>query len=183
MAQKIQVRRGTAAAATAANEVLSAGEFGYETDTGKLKIGNGTTAWNSLPYLDTGGGGGGVSDHGSLTGLADDDHTQYLNEARSNTLNDARYAILIHKANHAIEGVDELSLELSQVSGLGVALESKAAANRRYWDPTSRDWTPRPQLEENTPVEAWSTYDSTASEPPGAMVGDVWYRHPDATVI
>lgn len=32
-------------------------------------------------------GGGGVSDHGSLTGLADDDHTQYHNDARG----DARY--------------------------------------------------------------------------------------------
>lgn len=34
-----------------------------------------------------GGGGGGVTDHGALTGLADDDHTQYHNDARG----DARY--------------------------------------------------------------------------------------------
>lgn len=33
------------------------------------------------------GGGGGVTDHGALTGLADDDHSQYLNQARG----DARY--------------------------------------------------------------------------------------------
>lgn len=32
-------------------------------------------------------GGGGVSDHGSLTGLSDDDHTQYHNDTRG----DARY--------------------------------------------------------------------------------------------
>lgn len=32
-------------------------------------------------------GGGGVTDHGALTGLADDDHTQYHNDARG----DARY--------------------------------------------------------------------------------------------
>lgn len=35
----------------------------------------------------TSGGGGGVTDHGALTGLADDDHTQYHNNARG----DARY--------------------------------------------------------------------------------------------
>jgi len=35
---------------------------------------------NSL--TDTNTSGGGVSDHGALTGLADDDHTQYLNTAR-----------------------------------------------------------------------------------------------------
>ena len=34
-----------------------------------------------------GGGGGGVTDHGALTGLGDDDHTQYHNDARG----DARY--------------------------------------------------------------------------------------------
>ena len=33
------------------------------------------------------GGGGGVSDHGALTGLTDDDHTQYHNDTRG----DARY--------------------------------------------------------------------------------------------
>lgn len=48
---RIQVRRGTAAQWTAANPVLAAGEQGFETDTGKLKIGNGTTAWASLPYV------------------------------------------------------------------------------------------------------------------------------------
>jgi hypothetical protein len=46
----IQHRRGTAATWTSANPVLSAGEPGYETDTGKNKIGDGTTAWNSLAY-------------------------------------------------------------------------------------------------------------------------------------
>jgi hypothetical protein len=50
MAQQIQLRRGTAAAATAANATLAIGELGLETDTGKLKIGDGVTAWNSLGY-------------------------------------------------------------------------------------------------------------------------------------
>lgn len=44
-------RRGTAAQAAAANEVLLAGEYGAETDTGLVKLGNGVTAWNELPYL------------------------------------------------------------------------------------------------------------------------------------
>lgn len=51
MAQRIQVRRGTAADATTANPTLTAGEIGFETDTGKLKIGDGVTAWNSLAYF------------------------------------------------------------------------------------------------------------------------------------
>ena len=50
MAVQIQFRRDTAAAWTAANPVLAAGELGLETDTTLYKIGNGSTAWNSLAY-------------------------------------------------------------------------------------------------------------------------------------
>jgi hypothetical protein len=50
MAQQIQLRRGTAAAWTAANPTLAEGEMGLEVDTNKFKIGTGTTAWNSLGY-------------------------------------------------------------------------------------------------------------------------------------
>ncbi len=47
----MQQRRGTAAQWTAANPVLGAGEIGFETDTNKFKIGNGSTAWTSLSYF------------------------------------------------------------------------------------------------------------------------------------
>ena len=46
----IQLRRGTASQWTSANPTLAAGEIGLETDTDKLKIGNGSTAWSSLFY-------------------------------------------------------------------------------------------------------------------------------------
>lgn len=45
----IQWRQGTAAAWTTVNPVLASGEPGYET-TGKWKVGDGATAWASLPY-------------------------------------------------------------------------------------------------------------------------------------
>jgi len=51
MTMQIQVRRDTAANWTGANPTLAAGEFGFETNTGKLKIGDGSTAWNSLSYI------------------------------------------------------------------------------------------------------------------------------------
>ena len=46
----IQVRRYTASNWTSVNPTLAAGEMGFETDTGKLKIGTGSTAWTSLSY-------------------------------------------------------------------------------------------------------------------------------------
>lgn len=51
MPDVIRWRRGTAAQWRAAATVLSAGEPGYETDTGKHKIGDGVTAWLDLPYF------------------------------------------------------------------------------------------------------------------------------------
>ena len=47
---RFRMRRGLAATWTSRNEVLLDGEFGLERDTGRVKIGNGTTAWNDLPY-------------------------------------------------------------------------------------------------------------------------------------
>ena len=43
-------RRDTAANWTAANPTLLAGEIGIESDTSKIKIGTGSTAWTSLAY-------------------------------------------------------------------------------------------------------------------------------------
>lgn len=51
----IELRRDTAANWTSANPVLGSGEPGYETDTGKLKLGDGTSTWTSLSYFLGGG--------------------------------------------------------------------------------------------------------------------------------
>jgi len=69
--QLVQLRRGTAAEWAASNPILAAGEIGFERDvpltvgpdndtysysdpatgTGAIKIGDGVTRWNDLPYL------------------------------------------------------------------------------------------------------------------------------------
>lgn len=46
-----QLKRGAASTWELLNPVLSAGEPGFEIDTGKLKIGDGKTQWNSLSYF------------------------------------------------------------------------------------------------------------------------------------
>ena len=48
---RIQLRRDTSSNWTTANTILTEGELGYETNTSKVKIGDGTTPWNSLNYL------------------------------------------------------------------------------------------------------------------------------------
>ena len=54
---QIKLRRDTAANFTSKNPVLGIGEPAYETDTKKLKIGDGTTAYTQLEYFSAGGGG------------------------------------------------------------------------------------------------------------------------------
>lgn len=51
MSVRLQFRRGTEAEWFAADTVLGEAEIGYETDTKKIKVGNGITSWNSLNYV------------------------------------------------------------------------------------------------------------------------------------
>ncbi len=57
------LRRGTAAQWTASNPTLLAGEPGFETDTGRWKLGDGATAWATLLYA-------GIKSLGGATGAA-----------------------------------------------------------------------------------------------------------------
>ena len=51
MPYRIQLRRDDAATWTSTNPTLYEGEIGIETDTGKIKIGDGTTTWTGLGYF------------------------------------------------------------------------------------------------------------------------------------
>jgi len=51
VAIRIQLRRDTATNWTSYNPILRAGEVGIETDTQRLKIGDGTSTWSSRPYV------------------------------------------------------------------------------------------------------------------------------------
>lgn len=51
MSQRIQLRRGTSEEWSLADPVLLPGEQGYETDSSRLKVGDGVTRWSSLPYI------------------------------------------------------------------------------------------------------------------------------------
>lgn len=94
---------------------------------GTLYIAADTSAlyrWNGTTYtlISGGGGGGGVSDHGALTGLADDDHPQYLTQARG----DARYPLLAH--THTLASLTDVNLAgasdgqvIKRVGGIWVA--------------------------------------------------------------
>jgi len=51
---KIQIRRDTATNWSSTNPTLASGEIGFDTTNNQMKIGNGSTAWNSLDYASGG---------------------------------------------------------------------------------------------------------------------------------
>lgn len=129
----IRLRRGTAAewAASApqpGGEVLKLGEPGYETDTKKLKIGDGTTPWNSLGYIMGGPGGGPII-------IEDIDHlvSQILvpGDGINLNFNDANDELIISTTglqpagNYSVVGHSHI---ISDVSGLQTALDGKQAS-------------------------------------------------------
>lgn len=67
IAKRLQLRHDTAANWIARNPTLLAGEIGIETDTNRMKIGNGTLNWASLPYFPSDTGLGSVFDGGTPT--------------------------------------------------------------------------------------------------------------------
>ena len=62
----IKFRRDTSTNWTSVNPIPAQGEPCYETDTGKLKIGNGSDNYVALPYVSDGGGGAGTTDYTQL---------------------------------------------------------------------------------------------------------------------
>lgn len=47
-----KLKRGTAARWAEVNPILALGEPGFVYDTNRLKIGDGVTPWNDLPYIE-----------------------------------------------------------------------------------------------------------------------------------
>lgn len=151
MARKklIVIRKGTAAEWTTANPILALGELGLETDTHKLKGGDGVTTWSSLAYITDGGGGGGSVAWGGITGTlsaqadlqsaldakADDSQITTLQTQIDGKQPAGSYASSTH--SHAISDVTGLATELSglaptvhshamsDVTGLVTALDGK----------------------------------------------------------
>lgn len=65
VAKRLQLRHDTAANWTARNPVLLQGEIGIETNTNRMKLGNGTMNWNTLPYFPADTALGSVFDGGT----------------------------------------------------------------------------------------------------------------------
>ncbi len=82
-------KRGTAERWLEVDPVLAAGEPGYESDTGKFKMGNGISKWSGLPYFTPRGAG--VPDDGSAASLIE----EHVNDLEPHPVYDAGPSLLL----------------------------------------------------------------------------------------
>jgi hypothetical protein len=138
MARKLQLRRGTAAQWTTSNPILAQGEPGFETDTGRFKIGNGSTAWSSLSYQ--GAAGAAVTALTPLT-VAADKMAYYTSASAAATTDLSAYArSLLAVANEAAlkalinaEGGVDFATQ-GGLDALTTTVAGKQASNARLTD-------------------------------------------------
>ena len=113
MADRIQLRRDTAANWAAVNPVLADGEIGLEQDSGQFKLGDGVTAYTALPYGGLQGPQGDVGPApvwGTIPGvLSDQTDLQAALDAKAPKASpaftgDASFAGAIGEGVHALTG-------------------------------------------------------------------------------
>jgi hypothetical protein len=104
-------------------------------------------------------------------GLANVDNTSDANKPISS----ATQTALNDKADAST--VSDMALDITDIQ------TNKADINYRYWSGTGGvgTWGARPSVPAGRHVDAYSTQDELAPPPPGAVAGDIWFRHPDAT--
>jgi hypothetical protein len=156
MAIKIQLRRGTAAEWTSANPTLSAGEAGFETDTGKFKIGNGSTTWTSLAYatdtpseitglIDTH-----IADTTSVHGIANTAALETQTgaqfkanaaETAANGYTDAAISNLVDTAPTTLNTLNELAAALGDDANFATTITTSIATKATLVVDTASNWT------------------------------------------
>lgn len=141
MSVRFQLRRGTAAEWTAANPILAAGEPAVETDTHREKLGDGTTAWNSLGYVgdDAAAVAAHEADTTNIHGIANTALLETTAGAQAKV--DAAVAALLAGAPGALDTLNELAAALGNDANLASTLTAAIAAkvsdtayNAGTWD-------------------------------------------------
>ena len=97
----------TAAVLKAKNPVLLKGEVVYESDTCKYKIGDGSTAWNTLPY-----GGGNFEGPISASNVTQDANHRFVTDTEKTTWNGkASTTVATQSANGLMSAADKKKLD------------------------------------------------------------------------
>lgn len=128
--ERMQNARGTAAQWTSSNPTLLAGEVGYETDTRRWKMGDGSTAWTSLPY----GGEKVLSSKTTAYTFALDDAMKFttMNSASAQALTIPPNSSVAFPIGTLLEGARLGAGTATLTAGAGVTLQGTLVAPAQY---------------------------------------------------
>jgi hypothetical protein len=143
MATRMQQRRGTASQWTAANPTLAAGEIGFETDTSKFKIGNGSSAWTALTYFANTAGLEALLNDGAPAALntlneiaaAINDDPTFFTTVATNLTNHQNDTTSVHgiadtsvlaTQTYVTDAVNGITNDYSNLAGTGLSWDSEA---------------------------------------------------------
>jgi uncharacterized protein affecting Mg2+/Co2+ transport len=104
MATRIQLRRDTAANWTLNDPTLASGELGFETDTLRLKCGNGTTAWSALSYVNQVQAGAFVLADNTNIILGDDNDLQIYHDGSDSVITETQGNTLYVRGDQVVIG-------------------------------------------------------------------------------
>jgi hypothetical protein len=159
---RIQLKRATAASWASNNPVLYAGEIGLETDTNKFKIGDGTTAFNSLSYFNGNLTGSSLNDLADVT-IVSASNGDFLRWNGTAWVNDA-----VNLSTDTIGSYVE-----SLVAGTGVTLTNNSGEAA----------TPTIAIGQSVSTTASVTFAHVSASVTGNVVGDVTGNADTATTL
>lgn len=127
MSTQLQLRRDTADNWVSNNPTLAAGEYGFETDVGRVKLGDGSLAWNSLPYI---GGGDHVICLSSTNTLTSQTGVQPIFDGGGGPTNGR---VTLPVGTYQFECLFSLSSMSSTSGSFGFALGGTATFTQGWW--------------------------------------------------
>jgi hypothetical protein len=139
MSSKILLRRGTAAQWSSANPILGTGELGIETDTLKIKIGNGTSTWTQLTSYANVTPSQLTSEINNLINAAPST-LDTLNELAAAINNDASFSTTVNNlltGKVSKSGGDTITSSTASTIGLIIKGAASQTANLQEWQNSS----------------------------------------------
>ena len=129
MTTRIKLRRDTAANWTTSNPILAAGEPGLETDTGKIKYGDGVSRWNVLEHT----GGDALTNEGAITVQTGDADRWFVRLRREDSTENPTYTgVVVSSTNYDSLGNAIVAAVLG-LSDSGAAIFKFTPAGELVW--------------------------------------------------